>query len=170
MKDPCSSISQLLERYFDREVTDRERALVESHLLDCLNCHERLKLLEGLREAIKNPVDEALKEETFPWVWERIERGIRLERRPSWHESFRSWLALFPFFRKKVWIPAVATILVLFFVTAQIFFKKFPSYSGASVVEYVESETHNVMVYDLEKAKVTVIWVFEEPEEETFSS
>lgn len=170
MKNSCSSISQLLERYFDRQATDEERSLVERHLPDCPICHERLRLLEGLREAIKSPVDEALMEETFPWVWERIERGIRLEKRPSWWESFRSWLDLSPFFRKKVWIPAVVTIVVLLFITAQIFFKKTPSYSGASVVEYVESETHNVMVYDLEKAKVTVIWLFEGPEEETFPS
>ena len=54
--------------------------------------------------------------------------------------------------------------MVLLFVTAQIYFKKFPSYSDASVVKYIESEANNVMVYDLEK--VTVIWVFEEPEEE----
>jgi hypothetical protein len=64
----------------------------------------------------------------------------------------------------------MATLVVLLFITAQIFFKKIPSYSGASVVEYVESETNNVMVYDLEKAKVTVIWLFEEPEEEVSPS
>jgi hypothetical protein len=64
----------------------------------------------------------------------------------------------------------MATIMVLFFITTQIYFKKTPSYSGASVVEYVESETNNVMVYDLEKAKVTVIWLFEEPEEESATS
>jgi hypothetical protein len=102
----------------------------------------------------------------FPWVWEKIERGIRQERKPSWWESLRSWLDLSPWLRKRVWIPAMATAIVLLFVTGQIIFKKTPSYSEASVVEYVESETHNVMVYQLEKPKITVIWVFEEPEEE----
>lgn len=170
MKNSCSSISQLLERYFDRQATNEERSIVERHLPVCQTCHKRLRVLEGLRKAIKTPVDEALKEEAFPWVWEKIEREIRLGKKPSWQESVRSWIDLSPLFRKKVWIPAVAAILVLFFITAQIFFKKFPSHSGVSVVEYVESETHNVMVYDLEKAKITVIWLFEEPEEETFSS
>jgi anti-sigma factor RsiW len=170
MRDSCSSISLLLERYFDREASDGERTLVESHLPDCPGCREKLWLLQGLRETIKAPIDEALKEETFPWIWEKIEREIRTGRNPSWKDSVRSWLDLSPLLRKKVWVPAVATILVLFFITAQIFFKKIPSHPGASVVEYVESETHNVMVYDMEKAKVTVIWLFEEPEEETFSS
>ncbi len=167
MKDSCSSISQLLERYFDRQATDEERSLVERHLPVCPTCHERLRVLEGLRKAIKVPVDEALKEETFPWVWEKIERGIRLEKKPSWQESVRSWLDLSPLLRKKVWIPAVATAIVLALVASPLLFKKTPSYSERSVVEYLESQDYNVMVYESEKAKVTIIWLFEEEESST---
>ena len=36
MKDSCSTISVLLEKNFDQEVTDKERSLGESHLRDCL--------------------------------------------------------------------------------------------------------------------------------------
>ena len=124
-----------------------------------------VKSMEELRALIKVPVEEAVQKEDFPWVWQKIEREIRSQEKLIWWQSLRSWLDVSPLLKKKVWIPAVATIVVLLFITTQIFFKKIPSYSGASVVEYVESETNNVMVYDLEKAKVTVIWLFEEPEE-----
>jgi hypothetical protein len=48
-------------------------------------------------------------------------------------------------------------------------FKKITSYPSPSVVEYIESQTHNVMIYESEKAKVTVIWLFEGPEEASIS-
>lgn len=165
MKDSCSSVSKLLEKYFDREVTDNETLLVEGHLRNCLACQDALRSMEELRTLIKVPVEEAVQKEDFPWVWQKIEREIRsTQEKLTWWQSLRSKLDVSPLFKRKVWIPAVATVAVLLFLTAQIIFEKTPSYSDASVVDYVESQTDNVMVYQLEKPKVTVIWLFEGPE------
>ena len=166
MKDSCSSVSKLLEKYFDQEITGKERFLIEGHLQDCSACRDALKSMEGLRALIKVPVEEALQKEDFPWVWQKIEREIRLQKKLTWWQSLRSWFDVSPLFQRRVWIPAVATVVVLLFITAQIILRKTPSYPDASVVEYVESETDNVMVYQLEKPKVTVIWLFERPEKE----
>jgi anti-sigma factor RsiW len=166
MRNSCSSVSMVLEKYFDQEVTDEERFLVEGHLQGCPACRDALKSMEELRTLMRVPVEEAVRKEDFPWVWEKIEREIRLQEKRTWWQSLRSWLDVTPYFRKKVWIPAVATIVVLLFITTQVIFKKAPSYQGASVVEYLESPTYNVMVYQLEEPKVTVIWMFEGPEEE----
>ena len=164
MKNSCSSVSELLERYFDKEVTEKESLLVRNHLQDCPACRNALSSMEELRNLIKVPVEEAARVEEFPWVWQKIEREIRLpQKRLSWWESVRTWLNPSPLLKKRVWIPAVATVVVLLFITAQFIFRKTPSYPDVSVVEYVESQTDNVMVYQLEKQKVTVIWVFDEP-------
>ena len=166
MKDLCSSISKLLEKYFDQESSDKERLLVEGHLHDCPACRDALKSMGELRTLIKVPVEEAVQKEDFPWVWQKIEKEIRLQEKLTWWQSLRSWLGISPLFKKKVWIPAVATVVVLLFITGQIIFKKTPSYPDVSVVEYVESQSDNVMVYQLDEPKVTVIWLFEGPEEE----
>lgn len=170
MKDSCSSVSRLVEKYFDGEVTDKEKLLVEGHLQDCSACQDALKSMEGLRTLIRTPVEEAAEKEDFPWVWQKIEREIRSQEKLTWWQTLRSWLGVSPFLRKKVWVPAVATLVVLLFITGQIIFRKTPSYPDSSVVEYVESGTNNVMIYNLEKAKITVIWVFEEPEKDQTSS
>ena len=170
MKNSCSSVSMLLEKYFDQEVTDTERSLVDGHLQDCPACRDVLSSMEELRTLMKAPVEEVVRKEDFPWVWQKIEREIHLQKKRTWWQSLRSWLDITPISKRRIWIPAVATVVVFLFITAQIIFKKAPSYPDASVVEYLESPTYNVMVYQLEESKVTVIWLLEGPEGEASSS
>jgi predicted anti-sigma-YlaC factor YlaD len=60
MKTECSSVSRLLEKYFDQEVTPEERSLVEGHLPHCYACRMALGAMQNLRILIKNPVEEAV--------------------------------------------------------------------------------------------------------------
>src|SRR4030042_3382588 len=164
MKHPCSSVSKLLEKYLDQEVIDQEKALVEAHLLDCSSCRDALKSMEELSNVIKVPWDEIAREEDFDRVWLKVKREIRSEEKYSWREVFRSWFGLPMLHQKRVWIPAVAAALVLIFITVPLLLKKSPSLPVKFGVEYVESTTNNVMVYEVEQSKVTVIWLFEGPE------
>jgi len=170
MKNSCSSVSRLLGKYFDQEVNEKEKLLIEGHLQGCTTCREALRSMEELKALLKGPVEEAVQKEDFPWVWQKIEKEIRLQKKLTWWQSLRSWLDVSPLFRRRVWIPAAATVVVLLFITAQIILRKTPSYPGASVVEYLESPTCNVMVYQSEEPKATVIWLLEGPEEEAFPS
>ncbi len=170
MRDSCPSVSKLLERYFDQEVTADESSLVRNHLSECIFCQEMLRSMGEFRDLLKAPVEEALGKEDFSWVWQNIERGIRTQKRAGWLESLRSSVVFSPFLRKKVWVPAVVALAVLIFFTGSFVLENNPSYPDPPVVEYVESPTHNVMIYQMEKAKVTVIWLFEGPETERSAS
>lgn len=171
MKKECSSVSRLLEKYFDQEVTREERSLVEGHLPNCPACRIALDSMQRLRSLIKGPVEEAVQKETFPWVWEKVEKGIQAKEGGGLWDFLKSWLDVTPFVKKRIMIPAVAVAVVLILITtAPLLFKKTTSYPTLSVVEYVESETYNVMVYQLETPQVTVIWLFEGPEEESSTS
>jgi hypothetical protein len=103
-------------------------------------------------------------------MWQNIQREIRLRERPSFRESLRAWVDISPLFRKKVWIPALATVAILVFVMVPTLFKNTPSPSALSVVEYVDSPSYNVMVYESEKSNVAVIWLFDGQEEESSPS
>jgi anti-sigma factor RsiW len=170
MKSECSSVSRLLEKYFDQELTQKERSLVEDHLPDCPACRSALQSMQNLRMLIKGPVEEAAEKETFPWVWEKVEKGIQPRERPGLWDFLKSWLDVTPFLKRRILIPAVAAAVILILITAPLLFKKTTSYPTLSVVEYVGSDTYNVMVYELETPQVTVIWLFEGPEEESSTS
>jgi anti-sigma factor RsiW len=169
MKHLCSSVSELLEKYVDQEVTDQEKTLVEAHLLDCSSCRDDLKSMEEISNVMKVPLEVMARQEDFDRAWLKIKREIRSEEKRSWWEVFRSWLGLPVLHQKRVWIPAVAAILVLIFVTVPLLLKKNPSLPVDFGVEYVESKTNNVMVYEVGPA-VTVIWLFEGDEEEATPS
>ncbi|MFB3887143.1 MAG: zf-HC2 domain-containing protein [Thermodesulfobacteriota bacterium] len=170
MKGSCSTLSKLLEKYFDEETTSEEKSLVEAHLPDCQACQDVLRSMEELRTLIKAPVEEAVEGEDFPWVWQKIERAIQSEEKPSRWQVLRSWIDFRVLLRKRVLIPVVGTIALLLFITTQLLIKKTPSLSHPSVVEYVASDTYNVMVFESEKADVTVIWLFESPEQSSSTS
>ncbi len=163
MKETCPS--ELVEKYFDQEVTDEERSLVESHLKVCPDCQSALDKMEAIRVLIKAPVEEAGQAENFERLWRKIEREIEAQPKPYWKESIRRWFGVGPIFRRKWWAPAVAAAIILMVVVAPLLFKKTSSPSNTSVVEYVESESYNVMVYDLDKGN-TVIWLLDRPETE----
>ena len=169
MNDSCSRIAQRLEKYFDGEMTEHERAFIEEHLFECQACHAKLNLLKELHTLIATPVEEAARREDFPWVWQKIEKRIQTQEKPSWLESLRQWLGLSPLLRRRVWVPSLAVALLVIVVTAPFVLEKTSSPSAASVVVYVESQTNNVMVYEPETGQepVAVIWLFEGPDEES---
>ncbi len=164
MKNSCASISNLIERYFDREATDEERSLVEAHLLGCSTCQRTVSQIEKIRELTGVPAEEIAREEDFDRVWIKVKREIQQEERHPLLETLRSHFNLSTFLQKKVWVPAFVAVMLLIFIAAPRFLKKSPSLPGEFGVEYLESETNNVMVYELEPSKVTVIWLFEGPE------
>jgi anti-sigma factor RsiW len=168
MKDSCSHPLKLLGKYLDGEATDHEKELVGNHLRECQACQAELNSMRELHTLVATPVEEAAQQEDFPWVWQKIERRIQAQEKPSWLQSLREWLSLSPFLRRRVWVPALAVALLVV-ATAPFLMKITSSPAAASVVVYVESQTNNVMVYESETGPETavVIWLFEEPDEES---
>lgn len=167
MRKDCSSISKLIDKYFDRETSQRENEVVEQHLRECAACRERLKFMDEIKVALQRPVLEASEKETFPWVWEKIEKGIKVRPRWTLWESIKREFEITPLIKKKIWIPAAVMASLFFLLFFPGLFKKNSSSPPLPVVEYIESKTNNVMIYELENVKVTVIWLFEESELES---
>ena len=166
MKKPCSSVFPLLEKYFDQEATEEEKALVEGHVEACQDCRSALASLGRLRNLVEVPSAAHARPGDFDRVWLEIQRKTRPEERLSVWETVRSWFDLSLLLRKRVWIPAVAVAAIVIVLMVPSAFKNSSSLPGQFGVEYVESDTNNVMVYEIETAKVTVIWLLEGPETE----
>lgn len=82
-------IKSLLEAYYDGEINERERIIIEKHLEECNECHYELSLLERIEESV---IDKICEPEENYWtsfperVKERIlikEREISKKAKPS---------------------------------------------------------------------------------------
>jgi len=63
---PCEACEELLQGYLDRELTDAEVELAESHLDGCDYCRRRYRfevsLRRYVRQAVSEPMDPGLKQ------------------------------------------------------------------------------------------------------------
>ena len=81
----CEEIEVLLSAYVDREVTDKEKILVESHLKVCEACRSTLSEFTGVHTLYQ---DMAVKE-PLPGFHQRVTQ--RLEKKPRLGFSGPSW-------------------------------------------------------------------------------
>jgi len=57
---PCEACEELLQGYLDRELTDREVVLAESHLDGCDYCRRRYRFEESLRQYVQTSAVERM--------------------------------------------------------------------------------------------------------------
>ena len=144
---------------------------MEGHLSQCRACRGLVAEMEELGNLLKAPIEEAVRQGDFYRVWRNVQREIRENPRLSRWESFRSWVDASSLFRKRVWVPALAAaMLILSFIVVPVLMRKDTSHMMLSAVEYVESPDYNVMVYEGEQEDVTVIWLFDRPDQEAPTS
>jgi predicted anti-sigma-YlaC factor YlaD len=68
--DPCEQCEELLQGYLDRELSDVEVALAESHLNGCEYCRRRYRFEENLRRYVRTTAAERIP----PGLLEKLEQ------------------------------------------------------------------------------------------------
>lgn len=170
MKDRCSVVSTLLERYHDQEVTEEERRQIEEHLTQCASCRALLARTAEIGNLIRLPIQEVSERADFEKAWRKIRREIQArEPLPRW-KSLGAWLKGWGLTWKRAWIPATAAALLVAGLIMSPLLMKDRDASRISSVEYVESSDYNVMIYEGEKGNVTIIWLFDRSDQEAPTS
>jgi len=68
--DPCEQCEELLQGYLDRELSEGEVALAESHLDGCEYCRRRYRFEENLRRYVRTTAIERIP----PGLLEKLEQ------------------------------------------------------------------------------------------------
>jgi anti-sigma factor RsiW len=121
----CQRVSELLDQYFDGELSSDLTIEVESALGNCQHCQEELALLTEMREAIRGPVLKELQEVSLDGMWQRIQTEISegsvdevvqervVETAPGWFESLKELFAARPFIPLGMGAVAAAALFVV---------------------------------------------------------
>jgi anti-sigma factor RsiW len=99
---------ELLQRYSDRELGEREHRLVEAHLAGCPEDRAALERLRALASLLREAREVQLEGVSFDGFSARVMDGVRRQERPGALERLGVWLGEFLEHQRRFWIPATA--------------------------------------------------------------
>jgi len=122
----CQDIKNKLELYIDNELTVREKAEIEQHLLTCSNCAKELEVLKSLNAFGKlKPLSEA-----EPEYWKQLSHGIM--HQIAGRDAKVSWIGnAYKVLLRIIWpekisyrlVGLAATAVLIFFIVHISFFR-----------------------------------------------
>ena len=99
---------QLLERYHDGELSDRQRQQVEAHLERCPEDRAALARIESLSSVMDTAFEEQLSQVSFEGFEKRVMNSLERTERASGMERFKVWMSEVFEHRRRVWVPSAA--------------------------------------------------------------
>jgi anti-sigma factor RsiW len=98
---------ELLQRYFDGEIGDRQAARVRAHVDGCPHCGAQLERLSKLHRMLALVADEIADSVHSDALYARVAQGARAAPPPRFGERLRLWWddLLEPLRPRGVWVP-----------------------------------------------------------------
>ena len=170
MKD-CEEIKKSLGAWLDGELDAARAAGIQLHVQACASCGEEKARLERLDASLKNLLETQASQIAFDPFWAGVRRRIADEK--SWHTRVVDWLRGVFSPPRLAWAVS-ATVVVL--VAALSLDQFFPGWrwvfgpANVASVESIDGHGFNVALLREAKTKTTVIWLFENQENDDETS
>ncbi len=166
----CEVVREYLGAWLDGELEPAEAHEIKKHTERCSACSEEKRQLTHLQASLETTFRVRASTLEYESFWNGVRRRILEEHGPRGGFVERLRLAFFP--PRLVW----AVPLVIVFILGALFLEQFfPKWRGGNngnlaAVESVDGHGFNVAVFRESKTKTTVIWLFQNEEEQDESS
>jgi len=164
----CEEIREGLGAWLDGELSRGDADVIRVHLEHCVACDQQRRQLARLDASLKSLVASNVQPVEFESFWrgvhERIAKGQgRQEEARQWFHSVFARPGL-------AWaVPAVILILIGA-VSFDSFWKGEARRNNFSAVESIDPHGRNVALLREDETKTTVIWLYQNQEDENESS
>ena len=141
---------ELIDRYFDGELSLKEHDRISRHLKDCPSCQKTLQNNQAISTVFRDNLKREVSQADFGVLETRVLDQIRQKENPWWERITKL------FFSNKLLIPATAVAaLILFFAIT----REPTTISGPSaIIEAFSGEVSSVMIIETPKSRQTIIW------------
>jgi anti-sigma factor RsiW len=158
----CKQARRFLDRFVDGELADELASRVGQHASSCPDCGGYVESTRSISQAIKTAGMAVRSQASLSeQEWGRLKEALTKKKRIFAENPFMNlwrWLTFYP---RPVWVSAFAAAALIVALTTINMLHYGEASLSHPVVEYVESESSQVMVIMPEQSPVTVIWLFE---------
>jgi predicted anti-sigma-YlaC factor YlaD len=164
MKD-CNFIRESLGVWLDGELSASDAEAIRLHLESCVRCDGERHQLEKLHSSLKSLLVSNVPRVAFEPFWSGVRERITEKR--SWHEEVAEWARSIFAGPGLAWaVPAVIVIL-LGVLSLDSFWKLGSQRNNFAAVESIDAHGRSVALLREDETKTTVIWLYQEGENES---
>lgn len=165
----CEATREKLDAWLDGELGRPEADQLQGHLEQCPACREEKRRLERLQFSLEGVLRLRAAEVAFEPFWREVER--RIAERVPWHLQLLDWLR--PAFSpsRLAWaVPIVILALLGLFSLDQYLPGLMQAKNNRTTVDSIDAHGMNVALFREHETRTTVIWLFEDRDDEETSS
>ena len=151
MKKPhIACDEELIGRFFDGELGQKEQDRLNRHLKDCPSCQEIFRDNRAISALFRGTLEREISQTRFSVLETRVLERIRQKETPWWKRLLRL------FFSNKLLIPATAAAALILFIAIT----KAPTTVSdpSALIGSFSGEVSSVMIIETPKSHQTIIW------------
>ena len=141
---------ELIGRYFDGEVSQKEYTRISRHLEGCPTCQKILQDNQAIATVFRNNLAREVSQADLGVVETRVLDQIRQKENPWWKRLSKRFSSI----RILIPVTALAALILFFAIT-----RSPTTISGPSaIIESFSGEVSSVMIIETPKTRQTIIW------------
>jgi|GEM_PF-485236 len=163
-RTPENCDGELLSRFTDGEVSDRERRIVTAHLEKCSDCRRALAEHRRFSSLLQSGVEKGVAEIDFQEVETRLQTYRRGERKIRAGGPPVRRLPLLPaglFSSKRMYVPALAAAAAVALFVLTLFGRPAPETRPSAIVKSFQGPVQSVMILQTPESHETILWFSE---------
>ena len=166
----CEKVRSAIGPWLDGELPEPEAETTRLHVATCPLCAEEQRRLEHLHASLYSALTAGSSKPAFEPFWQEIRQ--RIAQKTTWRESFAGSIygTLTP--PRLVWAVPALIIIALAALSVDFWL---PGFRGGAprdnivAVESIDTYGRNVALLREDETKTTVIWLYQESENEASS-